>query len=87
MNGSGVWSLSPVYDLVPSENPMAEHMTSVLGVERNPDRKLFLDLASKFDITRKSAISAMDEVAAAVNMYTELAKQYQVKVPSGVKEI
>lgn len=29
----------------------------------------------------------MDEVAAAVNMYTELAKQYQVKVPSGVKEI
>lgn len=87
MNGSGVWSLSPVYDLVPSENPMAEHMTSVLGVGRNPDRKLFLDLASKFDITRKSAISAMDEVAAAVNMYTELAKQYQVKVPNGVKEI
>ena len=87
MDGNGRWSLSPIYDVVASSIMTHEHMTSVLGNGKNPDRKTFLKLAARFDISEKEALNALDEVAEAVALYPELAKQYQVEVPACLKEI
>ena len=87
MDGNGRWSLSPIYDVVASSTMTHEHMTSVLGNGKNPDRKTFLKLAARFDISEKEALNALDEVAEAVALYPELAKQYQVEVPACLKEI
>lgn len=87
MDSQGCWSLSPAYDVVPSVSMSNEHMTSVLGVAKEPARKTFLQLASKFDLTESMAIKALDEVAEAVETYTEQIRQYGVKLMSGVRPI
>ena len=87
MDSQGRWSLSPAYDVVPSVSMSNEHMTSVLGIGKEPARKTFLQLASKFDITESMAIKALDEVAEAVETYTERIRQYGVKPMSGVRPI
>ena len=87
MDSQGRWSLSPAYDVVPSVSMSNEHMTSVLGIAKEPSRKTFLQLASKFDLTESMAIKALDEVAEAVETYTEQIRQYGVKLMSGVRPI
>ena len=87
MNADGQWRLSPGYDIVPSASFNSEHMTAVLGEGRQPTRELFLRLASKFELTRAASIRAMDEVAEAVSLYSDLARQYGVKPSPLVKEI
>lgn len=87
MNSEGQWRLSPGYDIVPSASFNSEHMTAVLGEGKQPSRELFLRLASKFELTRAASVRAMDEVAEAVSLYSDLARQYGVKPSPLVKEI
>ena len=87
MKADGQWRLSPGYDIVPSASFNSEHMTAVLGEGKQPTREIFLRLASKFELTRAASIRAMDEVAEAVSLYSDLARQYGVKPSPLVKEI
>lgn len=86
MNADGQWQLSPGYDIVPSDSFNLGHMTAVLGEARYPTREHFLRLASKFELTQAVSIRAMDEVAEAVSLYSEFARQYQVNPSPLIKE-
>ncbi len=83
MNAAGDWSVSPAYDLVPAVY-QTEHMTSVLGAGKNPDRETFRSLGKMFGILKAETDRILEEVSEAVSGYSELARQYGVKVPKSV---
>ena len=69
------WSLSPAYDLTPSDGLGGEHMTSVYGEGRQPGRSQCLELARRSGIAQCEAIGVIDEVNAALARWPELGRQ------------
>lgn len=63
MDASGVWQLSPAYDLVWSPGPGGEHSTSVAGVGRDPGIEQVRTLARQFGVRP----SELELLRAAVN--------------------
>lgn len=80
MNAQGHWRISPMYDAVPG-NLNAEHMTSILGKGRHPNKSDFIRLGAKFDIDKPSVLQMIEEVCDALSEYKHYAKQYGVKCP------
>jgi len=63
------WTLSPAFDLCPSDGPGGEHSTSVHGEGRNPTREQCLKLAKLADIRVADALAMLDEVNGALQRW------------------
>ncbi len=63
----------------------AEHMTSLLGKGKNPNRRDFLKLGELFDLAWHVVDSAIDGVLEAVSDYPNMARDFGVKVPKSVR--
>lgn len=85
MDSAGKWSVSPAYDMVYSAGFNAEHMTSLLGKGKNPNRRDFLKLGELFDLASPAVDSAIDDVLEAVSNYPNMARDFGVKVPKSVR--
>lgn len=79
---SGVWRLSPAYDLTFSQGYNNEHSTSING-SGNPTKKDFAVLAESHAIQNWEAI--VEEVLSAVAGWDNVAKKYKVTKPTITK--
>lgn len=79
MDADGKWRLSPAYDLM--STPGGEHMTSILGVGKNPGRRLFTDLGAKFDMDRQTVRILLEEVDNALAGWPEIARNCGLRKP------
>ena len=75
---TGLWSLSPTYDLTYTTGPGGEHTTTVNGEGKAPDRDHMLQLARQFDIATTDANSIIDEVFATIAQWPTFAAQAAV---------
>jgi serine/threonine-protein kinase HipA len=78
MDQEGAWRISPAYDLTFSSGPSGEHCTMIMGEGKNPGTPQLLQLANRFDITKNTALSIIDEVKASVNNWPFFAEQAQM---------
>lgn len=75
MSESGVWRLSPAYDLTFSTGPNGQHWTSYHGEGKNPKVADLLAVARTASINDKTAQSIIDKVITAVASFKSLAKE------------
>lgn len=59
---NGRWHLSPAYDLTLSNSMYGEHATTVSGNGKNPGLKELLEIAEKFGLPKKKAVSIAQEI-------------------------
>lgn len=65
----GAWKLSPAYDLVPSEGLFGEHMTTIAGNGKNPEKSDILKVADELGIKNKRANQIYSEVEEAFSQF------------------
>jgi serine/threonine-protein kinase HipA len=80
MDLDGTWRHTPAYDLTFSHGPGGEHTMAVAGEGRQPTRRHFDQLAAKMSIAPAQRDAAVEQAAAAVSRWPELA------VEAGVNE-
>ena len=68
---TGLWRLSPAYDLTFALGPGGEHTTTVVGEGKAPAGEHLLGLAAEFDIDQAEARAVLDQVFAAVDRWDE----------------
>ncbi|RDB36777.1 MAG: type II toxin-antitoxin system HipA family toxin [Spirobacillus cienkowskii] len=73
MNASGIWSVSPAYDLTFSSGPAGEHSTMIMGEGKNPTKEHFLKLAATCNIKKENALEIIDQVLKATQKWQEFA--------------
>ena len=86
MDAQGQWALSPIYDVTPDGMIDSEHMTALSGKGSRVTRKDFMALATRFDISEKTAQACIDQAVDALAGYPEYAKELGVKVPAVIRE-
>ncbi len=84
MDGSGVWSFSPVYDVVFSYGMGSEHSTTYMGEGRNPTSRELMKLAQKYHIKKPKKI--IEDVKDSIYNWSKVAKEVGVSARS-IKEI
>ena len=72
MDAKGVWSFSPVYDIIFSNGPRGEHSMTYLGEGKNPTKEHLVKLAKKHGL--KKAQMIVDEVERTVSRWSKFAK-------------
>ncbi|MGA2082781.1 MAG: type II toxin-antitoxin system HipA family toxin [Holophaga sp.] len=72
---SGLWSLTPAYDLTFSPGPGGEHTMTLAGEGRNPGPPQILELARERDVSRAEADEILDAVRSAVARWPSFARQ------------
>lgn len=82
MDQKGNWRLSPAYDLTFSSGPNGEHCSSIMGEGKNPGVNHLLELAKITNIEKSVASQIIDEVKAAVNKWSDFAKELEISVTS-----
>ena len=78
MDASGVWKLSPAYDLTFSSGPDGEQSTMVLGEGRNPGPEHLMQLGIDAKIDRTKIGRIIEQTRHALSQWTTLAKRYSV---------
>jgi len=78
MEPDGTWHHTPAYDLTFSHGPGGEHTMAVAGEGRQPTRHHFGELAAKMSIAPAQRDAAIEQAAAAVSRWTELAAEADV---------
>ena len=76
MDGKGVWSFAPAYDLTFSYGPGREHSSMVMGEGRSPGTKELIKLGEKFQLKKSKMI--IEEVREVVNKWREFARGAEV---------
>ena len=76
MDGKGVWSFAPAYDLTFSYGPGREHSSMVMGEGRSPGTKELIKLGEKFQLKKSKMI--IEEVREAVARWGEFATGAEV---------
>ena len=76
MDSQGVWSFSPVYDVVFSYGVGSEHSTTYMGEGRNPTNNELLKLAKKHHIP--NPLQIIEEVKEAISQWSKIAKELGV---------
>jgi len=79
MDRSGMWMLSPAYDLTFSSGPGGEQSTMVMGEGRNPCQEHLLSLAEEAKIKRGHALDIIERTRMSLEKWPELASQYGVR--------
>lgn len=82
MDSTGVWRVSPAYDLTFSSGPSGEHCSMVMGEGKNPSLKQLLELAKMSNIKKYDAIKMIDEVKSSVSKWSHFAKDAGVTTAS-----
>jgi serine/threonine-protein kinase HipA len=80
MDGSGVWRVSPAYDLTFSSGPGGEHSTMVMGEGKSPSHKDLLELAKTVSIQKPQDV--INQVQQTVQDWHKYAKQAGVSKSS-----
>ena len=73
MSETGVWSVSPAYDVTFSAGPGGEHALDIGGEGRRPGMANILDVADEVGVPRGRAEEIVDRVRAAVDRWPEFA--------------
>ncbi|MDY0000239.1 MAG: type II toxin-antitoxin system HipA family toxin [Polyangia bacterium] len=81
-DSTGLWSLSPAYDLTESAGPGGEHSMTIAGEGRDPGLQDLERLAAKAGIARRDALAIVEEVRSVVSRWQEFADE--AEVPRGV---
>ncbi len=84
MDGKGVWTVSPAYDLTLSNGPGGEHCTTVMGNGRSPGTEDLMKLATISDIDQKNAREIIQQVRDAIGRWLDFAKEASVGYDSTV---
>ncbi len=71
---TGMWALSPAYDLTFSSGPGGEHSMTLAGEGSAPTYNHFAKLAKQFDISQKEMEEMIAKVTAAVERWPEFAE-------------
>ena len=82
MDLTGVWRVSPGYDLTFSSGPSAEHCSMVMGEGKKPGIKQLLELAKISNIKQSDALKIIDEVKSSVSKWSNFAKDSGVSAAS-----
>lgn len=69
MSETGMWKVSPAYDLTFSSGPNGEHASLIMGEGKNPTQSHLLKLAEVGGIKPPKALQIIDEVKAAVTQW------------------
>lgn len=80
MDQSGMWTMSPAYDLTYSSTSIDEHSTRVAGEGAMPGRRNLMELANEYSINRANDIIA--EVQEAIAQWPTIAKECRVSEES-----
>jgi len=75
MNGAGVWSPTPAYDITLSNGPAGEHNLAVAGEGRNPGRPHIVRAAKEIGIAADRASDIFDQVKEVVSRWPTFAKE------------
>lgn len=86
MDGEGVWTIAPSYDLTYSPGPRLEHYLDIDGEGRNPTRAHVEKLGRAHGLSDKQITAIIDDVRAAVSDWRKIAKQSNVS-PTSAKTI
>jgi serine/threonine-protein kinase HipA len=79
MGRDGRWKFSPAYDLTFSQGPNGEHQMDICGEARVPGRKHLLQLASKTDVTERSAMEIIERIATVAEHLTDFVGDLPIK--------
>ena len=82
MDPTGVWRVSPSYDLTFSSGPSGEHCSMVMGEGKKPGIRQLLELAKISNIKQFDALRIIDEVKASVSKWSIFAKDAGVSAAS-----
>lgn len=82
MDKTGVWKVSPAYDLTFSSGPAGEHSTTVMREGKNPTETHLLKLGSIIGITASKAAGIIDQVKQAVSEWKLFAQEAHVSKKS-----
>lgn len=78
MDESGIWCLSPAYDLTYSYGPGGEHCTTIMGEGKYPSFSSLLKLSQVADIKLEKATQIINHVKEAVANWSQFAKEAHV---------
>lgn len=78
MDERGEWTMSPAFDLTPSQGPGGYHTTSVMGEALQPTRAHLLALAKSASLKASTAEAALQKIERAVDAFAATAKQVGV---------
>ncbi len=78
MDETGMWALSPAYDLIYSAGPGGEQSTMAAGEGRSPGQAHLLELAKTASLSAKKAKEIIDQCRAALNKWDALAEEADV---------
>lgn len=80
MDESGIWTLTPAYDLTYSSTTIGEHSTLIAGEGANPERSNIMKLANEFSISKPKEI--IEEVQESISLWPSIAKECGVSSAS-----
>lgn len=73
MDSSGVWTVSPAYDLTFSSGPGGEHCTMIMGEGKSPTKEHLLKLSSVCNIKQDKALEIIYQVSKATEKWKKFA--------------
>ncbi len=82
MSETGLWQVSPAYDLTFSAGPQGEHASTIMGEGKNPGMLHLQKLAAISAIAPQTATAIIEEVRAAISKWSLFAKQADVSAQS-----
>lgn len=80
MDESGVWKVSPAYDLTFSAGPGGEHSTTIMGEGKHPTKDHLIQLGEHAQIPYKLRENIIDQTRSALNKWPNLARTYGVSL-------
>ncbi|MEM9325681.1 MAG: type II toxin-antitoxin system HipA family toxin [Bacteroidota bacterium] len=78
MDASGLWTLSPAYDLTFSSGPNGEQSTMVMGEGRNPSIADLRRLGAEAPVSEQEVNQIIEQVRDALQLWPNLASEYGV---------
>lgn len=78
MDESGLWKISPAYDLTFSSGPAGEHSTTVMGEGTYPTKDHLTQLGEHAGISRSLGEKIIDQTRSALSRWSHLAHTYGV---------
>lgn len=80
LSNRGSWTLSPVFDVNPSVDPLRARSTSILGADSPPDEvEALLAFAEDCSLTRTEALERIKRIVTALTTWKDRARANQVR--------
>jgi serine/threonine-protein kinase HipA len=79
LSETGLWQLSPLFDLTFSYGPGGEHCTSVAGFGKDITREHLLRVAMQGGLTKPTAVRVIEQSRSTVHALKTLAKDFPIR--------